>query len=213
MQPLLNSNRILAQEVANVKAPELLKACASVFTAQNTSLKGFLRTLTRSRVYQLTTKGTTTANDAIFARRTLRRHAAEALQAGVVAVTGIADSATSRDDFLSKFGYAMDRSSITERSFAVNTIQPLTLMNNPSSVPGKVTNTTSVIAGLATKVDGGMITLDAAITEIFRRALTRDPSAAELTALKNELATATTNKEKLEDVAAVVMASAEFATR
>src|SRR5262249_36130165 len=102
---------------------------------------------------------------------------------------------------------------ITERSFVINTIQPLTLLNNTASVPGKVTQTTGIIAGLATKVDGSMMTLDAAITEIFRRALTRDPTATELSSLKAELTTATTNKEKLEDVAAVVMASTEFATR
>lgn len=213
MQPLLNSNRILAQAVADVKVPKVLEACSSVFTAQNTSLKGFLRVLLNSRLYQLTTKGTTVANDAILARHTLRRHAAEVLEAGIVSVTGIADSTSARDDFYSKFGYAMDRTVITERSFAVNTIQPLTLLNNPSSAPGKVTNSTGVIAGLASKVDGGTMTLDGAITEIFRRALSRDPTAAELTALKSELSTATTNKEKLEDVAVVVMASTEFSTR
>jgi hypothetical protein len=107
----------------------------------------------------------------------------------------------------------MSRHAITERSYAVNPIQPLTLLNNPASAPGKVTNTAGIVAGLATKVDGSMITLDAAIIEIFRRALTRDPTAAELTSIKSELATATTTKEKLEDVAAVVMASNEFATR
>jgi hypothetical protein len=213
MQPLLDSNRILAQQVAGVSAPEVLKTCSSVFTSQGTSLKGFLRVLMRSKLYQLTTRGTTTANDAILARHTLRRHAAEVLQAGIVAVTGVADSASARDDFLTKFGYAMNRSTITERSFASNTIQPLTLWNNPASAPGKVTQSTGIVAGLAAKVDGGTMTLDAAITEIFRRALTRDPTATELTNLETALSTATTNKEKLEDVAVVVMASTEFSTR
>jgi hypothetical protein len=213
MQPLLDSNRILAQPLASVKAPEVLKACSTVFTSQGTSLKGYLRVLMRSKLYQLTTKGTAVTNDAILARHTLRRHAAEVLQAGIVGVTGVADTTSARTDFLSKFGYAMDRSSITERSVAINTIQPLTLLNNPASAPGKVTQTAGIVAGLATKVDGGTMTLDAAITELFRRALTRDPTAAELTALKTELATATTTKEKLEDVAVVLMASTEFATR
>lgn len=213
MQPLLDSNRVLAQQLADVKVPEILKASTSVFSTQGTSLKGYLRILMRSKLYQLSTKAATTANDAIFARRTLRRHAAEVLQAGIVSVTGIADSTTARTDFLSRFGYAIDRSAITERSFAVNTIQLLTLLNSPASVAGKVTQSTGVIVGLATKVDGGTMTLDAAIIEIFRRALTRDPTAAELSSFKTELATATTTKEKLEDVAAVVMASTEFATR
>jgi len=167
----------------------------------------------RSKLYQLTTKGTTTANDGILARHTLRRHAAEVLQSGIVLVTGIADSTSARDDFFSKFGYPMNRTAITERTFSINTIQPLTLLNNPSSAAGKVTQSTSIIAGLVTKVDGGMMTLDAAITEIFRRALTRDPTPTELTNLKTELVTAATTKEKLEDVAAVVMASSEFAVR
>ncbi|MBA2322161.1 MAG: Ig-like domain-containing protein [Deltaproteobacteria bacterium] len=213
MQPLLDSNRVLAQQLADVKVPEVLKASTSVFTSQGTSLKGYLRILMRSKLYQLTTKGTTTTNDAILARHPLRRHAAEVLQAGIVAATGVADSTSARDDFLSKFGYATERSAITQRSFAINTIQPLTLLNNPSSAPGKVTQSTGIVAGLATKVDGGTLTLDAAITEIFRRALTRDPTATELTSLKNEIATATTTKEKLEDVAVVVMASTEFSTR
>jgi hypothetical protein len=213
MQPLLNENRVLAQPLADVKVPKVLEACSTVFTSQNTSLKGFLRTLMRSKLYQLTTKGTSTANDGILARRTLRRHAAEVLEAGVVGVTGVADSSGAKTDFLDKFGYAMDRSAITERSFAINTIQPLTLLNNPASAPGKVTQSTGIIAGLATKVDGGTMTLDAAITEIFRRALTRDPTSTELTSFKTEISTATTTKEKLEDVAVVVMASTEFATR
>jgi adhesin/invasin len=213
MDPLLDSNRVLAQPLASVKVPEVLKACSTVFTNQGTSLKGYLRTLMRSKLYQLTTKGTTTANDNILARRTLRRHAAETLEAGIVGVTGIADTASQKTDFLDKFGYAMDRSSITERSFSINTIQPLTLLNNPSSAPGKVTQTAGIIAGLATKVDGGTMTLDAAITEIFRRALTRDPTSTELTSFKTELSTAATTKEKLEDVAVVVMASTEFANR
>jgi hypothetical protein len=167
----------------------------------------------RSKLYQLTTKGSTTANDNILARHTLRAHAAEVLEAGIVSVTGVADSTSQRDDFYSKFGYPTTRDSILDRTYAINTIQPLTLLNNPSSVPGKVTNTTSIIAGLVTKVDGGTMTLDAAITEIFRRALSRDPTPTELTNLKTELATAPTNKEKLEDVAAVVMASIEFVLR
>ena len=52
-----------------------------------------------------------------------------------------------------------------------------------------------------------------AITEIFRRALTRDPTATELANLKTQVATAATTQEKLEDVAAVVMASIEFVVR
>ncbi|MBA3393087.1 MAG: Ig-like domain-containing protein [Deltaproteobacteria bacterium] len=213
MNPLLNSNRILAQAITDVKVPDVLAASTSVFTAQGTSLKGYLRVLTRSKLYQLTTQGTTTEYDGILARHPLRRHAAEVLQRGIVTVTGIADSTTAKDDFLSKFGYAMDRSTITERSLAINTIQPLTLLNNPASVPGKVTQSTSVIAGLVTKVDGGQMTLDAAITEIFQRALTRNPTATELSSLKSELTSVATTKEKLEDVAAVVMASVEFTTR
>jgi PPOX class probable FMN-dependent enzyme len=131
------------------------------------------KALMRSKLYQLTTKGTTTANDNLLARHVLRRHAAEVIQSGIVSVTGIADSASARSDFLGKFGYPMNREAITERTNAINTIQPLTLLNTTTSVPGKVTNTTSIIALLAPKVDGGMMTLDAAITEIFRRALSR----------------------------------------
>ena len=55
-----------------------------------------------------------------LARRTLRRHVAEVLEAGIVIVTGIADTSSNKDDFLSRFGYAMTRSSITERTLSVN---------------------------------------------------------------------------------------------
>jgi hypothetical protein len=213
MAPLLDSNRVLAQQLKDVKVPDVLAASTKAFTDQGTSLKGYLRVLMRSKLYQLTAKGSSTANDNILARHTLRPHAAEVLEAGIVSVTGIADSTSQRDDFYSKFGYPMTRDLITDRTYALNAIQPLTLLNNPSSVAGKVTNTTSIIAGLVTKVDGGTMTLDAAITEIFRRALTRDPTTTELTNLKAELATAPTTKEKLEDVAAVVMASVEFVVR
>ena len=43
----------LKRAVADVKTPEILKACSSVFTAQGTSLKGYLRVLMRSKLYQL----------------------------------------------------------------------------------------------------------------------------------------------------------------
>jgi hypothetical protein len=213
MDPLLDPNRFLAQNLAGVKVPDVLNASTSVFKSQGTSLKGYLRTLMRSNLYQMTTQSTTTVNDAILARHTVRRHTAEVLQSGVVAATGIADSSSAHDDFLSKFGYAMNRSTITERTLAVNTIQPLTLFNNTASVPGKVTQSTSIIAGLAAKVDASTITLDAAVTEIFNRALARNPTATELSDLESAVATATTTHEKLEDIAVVVMASIEFSAR
>src|SRR5439155_18194261 len=127
MDPLMNPNRILAGPIAAVKVPELLAASTAVFKAQSSSLKGYLRVLCRSKLYQLTTRGSSSAGDALFARRTVRRSLAEVLQRGIVAATSVADSSSARDDFLTKFGYAMNRSTITERTLSINTIQPLTL--------------------------------------------------------------------------------------
>jgi hypothetical protein len=213
MVPLLDPNRILAAQIAAVQVPAVLAASTSVFTSQSTSLKGYLRTLLNSKLYQLTGQGTNTVHDGLLARRTLRRGLAEVLERGIVSMTGIADGPDDRDDFLYKFGYAETRATITERSLSLNTIQPLTLMNNPASVTGKVTDPASTVSSLAAQVDRGAMTLSAAVTSIFRRTLSRDPTPAELSSFQTEIATAATTQEKLEDVASVLVSSIEFGIR
>jgi adhesin/invasin len=213
MVPLLDPNRILAAPIAGVTVPSVLAASTSVFTSQGTSLKGYLRTLLNSNLYQLTAQSSTTAHDALLARHKLRRGLAEVLEQGVVSATGIADAQGDKDDFLYKFGYAETRATITERSLSLNTIQPLTLMNNPASVTGKVTDPASTVSTLAAQVDGGQTTLVAAITSIFHQTLSRDPTSAELSSFQTEIATAATTQEKLEDVASVLVSSIEFGVR
>ena len=66
---------------------------------------------------------------------------------------------------------------------------------------------------LATAVDAKTTTIESAITTIFRAALSRDPSAAELNTFVTESKTAATTKEFLQDAAVAVGASIEYVMR
>ncbi len=211
--PLLDENEFLQANLAAVKAPKVLEALATVFRSQNTSLKGFLRVCTNSRLYQLTTAGTTTANDKILARHVVRRNHGEVVNRAVYQVAGIPFVNLS-SVFTLNFGCPPTlRDSLEARRDTVSLEQALVQLNSASSSPGLVTLSQSRIPALATQVDNGTITYQAAVTTIVRAALQRDPTAAELTAANTVKSGAASTKAALEDVAAAVCASAEFLMR
>jgi hypothetical protein len=215
MDKLLDPNQFLQANIATVVNPKMLATITSEFKAQNSSLKGFLRDIMNSKLYQLTTAGKDTKNDALFARRTVRRHHSEVLNEGVAQIAGVAYK---MDPFFSfNFGYPSTRGAITERNDAVNMSQAFTLMNSPSGANGLIVMTGNQLATLATNVGNNTITLQQAITTLFQSALQRDPSATELAAFMTESQNATTGGETtlmyLQDVAVALNASIEYVMR
>jgi hypothetical protein len=91
--------------------------------------------------------------------------------------------------------------------------QALIQLNSPISTQGKVVASASQIGTLATQVDGAQITFDQAVTTIVRAGLSRNPTAAELTAARTARTGAPTTRQALEDVAVALGASSEFMFR
>jgi hypothetical protein len=212
MGPMLDPDSFLQSNLAGVKNPKLLDQVATTFMDQKTSLKGFLRVLTNSRLYQLSGALKDTKNDALYARHLTRRHHSEVLDSGVSALAGV--PYTAMDTFFSfNFGYPTTRNSISERSSAVNMSQAFTQMNSTRSTNGRIVMTGNQIDKLATSVDNKTIKLEDAVATIFRTALSRDPSAAELNSFVTESQTAATTKEFLQDAAVAVGASIEYVMR
>jgi hypothetical protein len=212
MDPLLDPNQFLAANMANVANPALLDALTQQFQGQQFSLRGYLRVILNSKVYQLTTVGTTTANDALLARRTVRRHHSEVIDQAVNQVAGTTYKGSS--SFIQDvFGYPRHRATIIDRSDAVNLGQTLVLLNSTQSTNGLVTQGSSDITKLASQVDAKTLTLAQAITAIFESSLNRDPTATELSTITGLIASAKTTQEGLEDVAVALCSTAEFVSR
>jgi hypothetical protein len=223
MDRLLDPNQFLQANIASVVNPKLLATITSEFQAQQSSLKGFLRDILNSKLYQLTTAGKDTKNDALFARRTVRRHHSEVLDSGIAQLTGtpapneLMVSQSANNLFPFNFGFPGTRGSITERNDAVNMSQAFTLMNSPLSTNGELGMTGNQVTALATSVTNKTVTLQQAITTLFQSALQRDPSSTELAAFMTESQNATTGGETtlmfLQDVAVALGASIEYVMR
>ncbi len=71
----------------------------------------------------------------------------------------------------------------------------------------------SAIIALANQVTAKTMTMDQAVTAIFNSALSRDPSANELSQIKTIAATAPTTQVAINDVAMGVQSSIEFMMR
>jgi hypothetical protein len=213
MDPLLDPNQFLASNLQAVQQPALLQEITTVFKQQNASLQGFLAVVLKSKLYQLTTAGTTTANDKLFARRTLRRHHSEVIEAGVSLVAGVPFK--SQTPFQQSFGYPIPQRMMTllERTDGVNLSQPLILLNSPISTNSLITGSGSLVPTLATQVGAGKMTRSQAISQIVTTGLGRAPTAAELSAIVNVCSGAATDLEALQDVAVAVCATTEFVAR
>jgi hypothetical protein len=213
MDPLLDPNQFLASNLANVQQPAVLDELATVFKQQNLSLQGFLSVVLKSKLYQLTTAGTTTANDQLLARRTVRRHHSEVIEAGVSMVAGVPFK--TQKFFQQNFGYPIPQKMMTllERTDGVNLSQTLTLMNSPVSITGLEMASGSDIPTLATQVTSGKMSRSDAITQIITTALGRAPTATELAAVVSVCTGAASDLEALEDVAQAVCTTTEFVAR
>lgn len=214
-RPLLNPDEFLAATLAAVRSPAFLEALSTEFIAQNTSLKGFLRSIMSSRVYQLSSQGTTTANDDLLARYALRRHHSEVLEAGNSTVCGLAPPVNPNGTFQANFGYPTRTTfSNTNRTDAVNLAQAFVQLNSTIAVNGRATNGGANLGALAVEVDAGRMTTQQAVNTICRAALARDPVGNELSAiLAAYSASPGTTRQKLEDVACALALTSEFLHR
>jgi hypothetical protein len=211
--PLLNPNQFLQAELAGVQAPALLDALEQLLRDQGGSLKGFLRVALSSKLFQLTSEGQNTTADPYQGRYVMRRHHSEVVEVGVHQLAGVT-MGNSNSTFRRMFGFPDNRSNIASRVDDVNFGQALVQMNSSVSITGKVTNSGSVVRDLANMVDGGTITFDEAVIEVFRAGVSRDPSATELSGINQAKSSGgVSNRVMLEDVAAALGASAEFVFR
>jgi hypothetical protein len=216
MDPLVDPNRMVAKSLSGVLAPNLLATCGTVLEQQGT-LRGFLRVLLNSVVYQYRSDVNDAAafladeakwgmnTDRGFGRRTLRRHHAETLRAALdaVAAHGKARGPLDAGFFETAFGYPTERTLVTERTDAVNPVQVLILMNSPAAQFD--------VSALAADVDAKKLSLDAAVRVLVRRVLGRAPTADELQTLVKTHATPT--QEWLEDVTSALVTTPEFSVR
>ncbi len=212
MGQMLDPNQFLQVNLAGVKNPKLMDAVTQAFTDGKLSLKSFLRTVTNSKLYQLSGTGKDTKNDALYARHVTHRHHSEVLDSGTSALAGV--PFTALEQFFSfNFGYPSTRTTIGERSDAVNMSQAFTQMNSSRSTNGRIVMANNQIDRLATSVDASTITLDAALGTLFRTALSRDPSPAELQVFKTERGSAANTREFLQDAAVALGATIEYVMR
>ncbi len=207
-QPLLDPNQFLKRNLDAVAVPGLLETLGARLRANNTDLRAFVGEIFKSKAYQLSANGSSTGNDPLLARHVLRRHHSEVMESLVSGVTGLGLAGGDLDFFRQTFGYPLNRTTISERSDAVNMSQSLVLMNSPV-VQAKVSNNTGRVAQLAGQVTASTITRDEAVKELFRAALSRDPSTDELGFALDTVNQAPTVRAGLEDVAAVLVSTIE----
>jgi hypothetical protein len=215
MAEMLNPNQFLQANLAAVANPKMLEQVAQSFQDQKFSLKSFLSLILNSKVYQLTTAGSTTTNDPLLARRTVRRHHSEVLNSGVAAIAGVPYT---QDSFFSfNFGYPainVATTEVTPRNDDVNMSQAFTLMNSTHATNGLMVMTGNQIDALAAQVDSKAITMQDAINTIFLAALQREPSTTEMSTFMTENANAATTSDTfLQDVAVAVGSSIEYVMR
>jgi hypothetical protein len=125
-------------------------------------------------------------------------------------ITGSSLTAARDQDFLHEtFGYPFRRLSISERRGGVNLSQALLVLNSPV-VHQRLVNAGSTPVDLAGQVDGGILSREEAVTELFRGVLGRAPNAEELDCSLEAVDDAADVTEGLTDVAAALVSTAEF---
>jgi hypothetical protein len=206
---LLDGGDVRESTLMTVVTPELLAALGKSFETGGTKLRPLLRAILGSELYRTSSAGAADARrDAAAGRAIVRRNRAEVVAHGLAALAGRPPTPWMRDRaFLQSFG-APDARRDRPRRDDVNLYQAALLLNSPKGVQRDL----SAIATLAADVDAGKRTRRDAIQTLFRRALSRDPSATELSGVEAALAAVPT-KVALEDLAVALGASSELALR
>ena len=176
--------------------PELLEGLADQFVDSGFDLKDLIRTICNSRTYQLSAdpNGRNADDEQNFARFYPSRLEAEVLLDSVNDITGAQNSfanqplgvraialpnekPTQSSEFLMMFGRpAMDTACECERTGEANLGQSLHLLNS-DDVQAKLTSNTGRAAELAKATDRPD---EERITELYLRALSRNPDASEM---------------------------------
>lgn len=210
--PLLDPNQFLQKNVDEVAVPAVLEAVTELYARVNGALPAFLRELFGSRFYQLSSsgRGLDPKQDALLQRRVARLRQAEPVDGLLDAVTGQTLGRDERAFVHETFGYPELRQSVTERLEAVNLSQPLLLLNSPI-VQGRVSSPQGRVAALAAEVDAKQRTLADAIQVLWRASLSREATADELRECLDVAQSGASTREGLEDVAAALLGSVEFA--
>ena len=211
--PLLDPNQFLERNVAAVAVPNVLQTLTDVFTQQQGSLRGYLRVVFNSRYYQLSSADggrDLQRSDPYLYRRTLRLRHAEVVAEHLDEATGRSLTAARDSEFLhDTFGYPDRRLTVTERRLGVNLSQALLLLNSPV-VHDRLNANGANVPALAAAVDAGSKTRAAAVTELFLATLAREPDAEELACSLDAIDAAPDVGAGLADVAAALLAAAEF---
>ena len=202
---------------------ELLNELAAQFVKNKFSRKWAVKTIMKSRLYQLSSrKNKFNADDEIYASHAnTRLLGAEQLLDAICHVTGVPENfkglpvgtrAVELPDpptnhyFLKIFGQPQREMACgCERSNESNLSQALQMINGPV-VHNKLRDGKSRIAKMMTakKSDGEII------TRLYLAGLCRKPVAEELAAAKKHIAAAKNRKEALEDVGWAILNSKEF---
>lgn len=206
VMPIVKVNETFASDLAAVTVPGTMAAIVQAFTDANAQLPAFMATIFKSATYQLSSSSPTTQYDSLLARHVPHRDTSEGAESLVLNMTGSTPSLLGF--FRQTFGYPLDRAVVDERKDAVNMSQSLVFMNS-TAVQANVSDPAGKVTQLATNVDSGTITLDTALTSLWRSAYSRDPDAAELTLASQSVTAAGSTGEGLEDVATALMASIE----
>lgn len=206
VQPIVNVNETFASDLSAVLVPGTMDAIVKAFSDANGSLPSFMGTLFKSGTYQLSSAAASSQYDNLLARHVLRRDHSEGAESMVANMTGL--NPTLLGFFRQTFGYPLNRAVVDERRVNVNMSQSLLFMNS-SAVQANVSDPAGRVAQLGGDVDGGVITLNAALTSLWRAAYSRDPDAAELAAANECIVLAASTTEGLEDIATSLLASIE----
>ncbi len=204
--------------------PELLEAVARDFVAHGCDLKHLMRTILRSRLYQLSSEpnASNLADSKNFSRAYRRRLPAEVLLDAVNDVTGAVESspalpAGSRatqmwsykigSQFLDAFGRPNPSSDCPcERDLRTSVVQSLHLMHS-RELQSKLAAETGRVHALAASAK----TPEEIVTELYLLALGRYPTAAEReSAVRAYAAREATRQTATEDVLWALLNSAEF---
>jgi hypothetical protein len=201
----------------------LLDKLASEFVANKFSLKWAVKTIMKSRTYQLSSrKNQFNADDEIYASHaTTRLLSAEQLLDAICAVTNVPETfpglpvgtrATELPDpptdhyFLKIFGQPQrEMACQCERSSESNLSQALQMINGPV-VHNKLRDNNGRIATLL----AANKTNEEIITELYMAALSRKPVEGEMTAAVKHVTAAADRRLALEDVGWAVLNSKEF---
>jgi hypothetical protein len=203
--------------------PALLDALAAELKAHGHDRKHLIRTILRSRTYQLSSKPTPTnaADERNFARYPVRRLAAEQLLDAVADATGVPERFPNlpagttaarlpdgeyKHPFLEAFGRpARAMACECERDPDTALGQALHLVGG-STVDAKVRHD----AGRAARLAASTLTPEAIADELFLAILSRRPTAAEEAAVVKRITAAASRRSAIEDVLHALVNHPEF---